>query len=400
VAGPTVPVVGVVRDKDTKKPLAGVTIKSYKLAHNPFHGVDFIRTTTDAEGRYRLVGLPKGAGNKIVLVPGDDHPYVPVHAEVPDGTGFDPVTIDFDLKRGVWIEGKVTDKVTGKPVRTSVEYFSLYENPNLRDYPGYDGTILFDGTRSKATKEDGTYRVAGLPGPGVVAVWGSDGYVRAPDRDDEYGVGGRGLRTAPYHLLNPTNYAAIARVEPAKDAEKATRDVVLDPGVTIKGTLVGPDGKPVAGAQGYGLTRDHGWERAPQEAAEFTIKNFNLRRPRPVLFRHLERGLVGVMEPPKEAGKPVAVRMQPGATVTGRLLDADGQPRAGVELDVTIQVRPDVWGGYSLPTKVKTDAAGRFRIETLLPGYKYNLYDQRGSLEFADGLKSGEVKDLGDVQLK
>src|SRR5262249_34936148 len=213
-----------------------------------------------ADGRYRLVGMPKGEGNKIMLVPGDDQPYVPVHAEVPDAPGFDPVTIDFDLKRGVWIEGKVTDKATGKPVRASVEYFSIYENPNLRDYPGFDGTIAHDGTRVKSTKEDGSYRVVGLPGPGLVAVWAAGDDRRAPDRDDEYGGGGRGLSTAPFHLLHPTNYHALARVDPAKDAEKATRDVVLDPGETIKGTLVGPDGKPVTGARGYGLTRDHGWE--------------------------------------------------------------------------------------------------------------------------------------------
>jgi RNA polymerase sigma factor (sigma-70 family) len=401
VAGPTIPIVGVVRDKDTKKPLSGVTVKSYKLAHNPLHGVDFIQTTTDADGRYRLVGLPVGEGNKIMLVPPDDQPYLPVHAEVPVGPGFDPVTIDFDLKRGVWIEGKVTDKQTGKPVRATVEYFSLYENPNLQDYPGFDGTIALDGTRLKATKEDGSYRVVGLPGPGLVAVRAHSGdYLRAPDRDDEYGVGGRGLSTSPYHLTHPTNYHALARVDPAKDGPTATRNVVLDPGETIKGALVGPDGKPVAGARGYGLTRDHGWERAPLETADFTIHNYNLRRPRAVLFRHVEKGLVGVMDPPKDAGQVVTVRLQPGATVTGRLLDTDGQPRPNVELDVSMQVSTDTWGGYSLPTKVKTDADGRFRVETLLPGYRYTLYDRGGRLEFGDGLKSGEVKDLGDVRLK
>src|SRR5439155_996400 len=53
-AGPTKPIIGVVRDKDTKKPLAGATIQSYKLASSPMHGIDFIKTTTDEHGRYRL----------------------------------------------------------------------------------------------------------------------------------------------------------------------------------------------------------------------------------------------------------------------------------------------------------------------------------------------------------
>ena len=47
-----------------------------------------------------------------------------------------------ELRRGVWIEGKLTDKVTGKPLKGYVEYFALHSNPNLRDYPGFDGTAL------------------------------------------------------------------------------------------------------------------------------------------------------------------------------------------------------------------------------------------------------------------
>src|SRR5262249_61078489 len=60
-AAPSRPVVGVARDQDTKKPLAGVTVRSYVRAAGPdrFRAVDIVRTTTDAEGRYRLTGLPK-----------------------------------------------------------------------------------------------------------------------------------------------------------------------------------------------------------------------------------------------------------------------------------------------------------------------------------------------------
>jgi RNA polymerase sigma factor (sigma-70 family) len=116
VAGPTKPVVGVVRDKDTKKPLAGVTVRSEKLAHNPLHGRHITQTVTDDQGRYRLTGMPKGAGNKISVVPPRDLPYVAPVLDVPDGFGPGPVTVDVELKRAVWIEGKLTDKATGKPL--------------------------------------------------------------------------------------------------------------------------------------------------------------------------------------------------------------------------------------------------------------------------------------------
>src|SRR5205823_4421551 len=130
--------------------------------------------------------------------------------DVPGSPGLDPVTVDFELKRGVWIEGKITDKVTGKPVRGAVEYFSLYSNPNLHDYPGFTGTFLIDLSVGVGTKEDGSYRVVGLPGPGLIGVYYIGHYLHAPEREDEYGTKERSLSTAPYVLSITSNYSALA----------------------------------------------------------------------------------------------------------------------------------------------------------------------------------------------
>ena len=69
-AAPTRSILGVVRDADTKKPLAGVPIRSRTLATRPNHLDDIAQTVTDAEGHFRLTGMPKGNGNTIVAVPG------------------------------------------------------------------------------------------------------------------------------------------------------------------------------------------------------------------------------------------------------------------------------------------------------------------------------------------
>jgi RNA polymerase sigma factor (sigma-70 family) len=395
VAAATKPIIGVVRDRDTKEPLAGVTIKSYKMANNPIHGVDWVETTTDDQGRYRLNGMPKGTDNKILLAPRDNQPYLHIHAGVPDSPGFDPVTVDLEVKRGVWIEGKITDKVTGKPLQCQVQYYTPLDNPNLPDHPGYDGTMQ----PFQASREDGTYRIVGLPGPGLVVVQHGGDYLRSTERDDAEGAKTHHLVVAPFHLFAMST-SAIARIDPVKGALQVTRDVALDPGETFHGKLVGPDGMPVSGALSYGLTADAGWERPALETAEFTVRAFSPRRPRPILFRHIDKGLVGVLEPPADASKPVTVRLQPGATVTGRVVDADGRPRANVELNVSIRARRDWSDGYSLPKKARTDANGRFRLDTLLPGYQYELYDREGNFNFGDGLRSGETKDLGDVPLK
>jgi RNA polymerase sigma factor (sigma-70 family) len=355
-AAPTKPVVGVVRDRDTNKPLAGVTVESNRLANGEMPDRNIVRTTTDAKGRYRLTGMPKGKGNIIRLVPGDDQPYPSVHAEVPDTPGLDPVTVDFELKRGIWVEGKLTDKVTGKSVKAYVDYFALHDNPNLRDHPGFDGTV--PPLWGVATKADGSYRVVGLPGPGLIVVYQTGDHLRAPERDDEFKLKDESpLLTSPFQLALAVNYTAVARIDPAKGVDSVKRDVTLDPGWTFSGKVVGPDDKPLSGALGFGLNnRNPAWNAGGIKAAEFVVRKFNPRGSRDVLFQHREKGLIGIARPPKENGGSVTVRMEPGAAVTGRLVDADGKPRAGVELEVAFHPKGKWgwWEDYS-PARVRTD---------------------------------------------
>jgi hypothetical protein len=398
VAAPTKPIVGVVRDKETKKPLAGVKIHSYTLATRPNHIDHIIETTTDAAGRYQLRGMPKGEGNKIMLVPLHDQPYLPVHAKVPDSPGLDPVAVDFALKRGVWIEGKITDKVTGKPLKAGAEYFALWANPNVRDYEGFDGTVLIGGNGSSGNS-DGTYRVVGLPGPGLVVVWRVDDYLLALERDDEFRIEKKGLSTAPYQLLPLQNYGAFARIDPPKAVDSVKRDVTLDPGWTFTGTVLGPDGKPLAGTRSNGLT-GWGWRnKEGTETAEFTVRGFNPRRPHDLFFRQQETGLVGLAQPPKKNGGTITVQMQPGARVTGRLVDAAGRQRAGVELEVSFRLKDDSsWWLLHSPKRIKTDREGRFEIEALLPGYEFRLSDGESELPLTGPFHWGQTKDLGDVR--
>ena len=66
VAAPTKPIIGVVRDKDTKKPLARVTVRSQALLSGPHSYLVFdrARTTTDSQGRFRLTGMPSARATR------------------------------------------------------------------------------------------------------------------------------------------------------------------------------------------------------------------------------------------------------------------------------------------------------------------------------------------------
>ena len=171
-ATPTQPIVGTVRDAVTGKPLANVGI----AAAFPPPGMtmnELLRTETDADGHYRLVGLSKPDRDsprdrfRLNIVPNIEQPYFLRKVEVPFTAGLSPVTVDVDLHRGVWIEGRVSDKVTGEPVPSHVSYRPLLSNPFARKFPefGADGNIEGDYMQFPyLTRADGTYRVPGLPG--------------------------------------------------------------------------------------------------------------------------------------------------------------------------------------------------------------------------------------------
>ncbi len=394
-AVPTRPILGIVRDKDTRKPLAGVKIKSFGGAFPQPE----IETTTDAEGRYRLVGMPIGRNSRyIVALPGSDEPYVASWKELPDTPFLNPVTVDGELKRGIWIEGKITDKVTGKPLQWgAVDYDPMATNPHLRDYPGAD-VALSEQTRV-VTKADGSYRVIGLPGPGVVGVlyYRETYYLKASDREDEFGTKERSLGTRSLRI-SPSRHNALTRIDPAKGAKSLKCDLTLDPGWSATVTVLGPDDKPLADVRRFGLVSGR-WTSDPMKLAEFTM-GFNPHQPQDVLLQHLEKGLVGVAHPPKVNGGSVTVRLEPGAVVTGRLMGADGRPLSCVELEVWFQPTKKSGQRYYFPRRIKSNSAGRFRITALLPGCEFRLSNGVSEYHLGPAPRSGETKDLGDVQLK
>src|SRR5262249_7428586 len=166
----------------------------------------------------------------------------------PDDPGLQPVTVDVKLKRGVWITGKVTDKVTGKPVPSWIRYGVFEDNPNRRGAPG----LTFEHDM-KTRPEDATFRFVGLPGHGVVTAQGWAGrYLR--------GIGGDRLKRLAPPFVGQGYFNTAVEISPEKGAEAVTCDLALDPGRTLSGTVAGPDGKPLAGAMAAGLSVAGDWE--------------------------------------------------------------------------------------------------------------------------------------------
>ncbi len=411
-AAPCRTVVGVVRDKATGRPLAGAVIRAERPYGNP---IRYAQATTDKEGRYRLTGLPRvpaGERDAFVVLPPPGEPYLAVRKPAGAESEGEIIPLDVALPRGVWLEGRVTDKATGKGVESRLGYHLFPEAGGEAEL----GELFFprmagDGLR---TDRAGRFRFVGYPGRGLLGarVDGANGANNTPYRvgaGAEAIAGHEGRRGAGQFNTVPTiagvsDYDVLAEVNPPKGAARVTCDLALDPGRAVTVRVQGPDGKPLAGALAHGQFAREFWGHAPV-AAEFTAFSLTPGEGRTLLFWHEGKKLVGRLDVKADETGPVTVTLAPAASVAGRVIDDDGRPVRQATLSVSLRRNDtETWLYSHHQHRVRTDEEGRFRLDGLLPGTKYQAgvrtVGRRYSASvFADlVLKSGEVKDLGDVK--
>jgi RNA polymerase sigma factor (sigma-70 family) len=403
-AVPSRPVRGVVRDKMTGRPVAGVEISGMGTTH---------RTHSDGEGRYELRGCPKSdQGYRVSFSPAAQL-YFSRSVTFPDAPGLGLIEGDIELVGGILARGRVTHQVTGKPIAGArVHYNPLYPNPSVRLF-GPDGAGTLPCSWAE-TGPDGSYRLVILPGPGALGFIAPyspretfmPALVTTQElkdffKDNDFHGHENMLKIQAgvnsWSAVGQTEYSQLLLINPAEKDETLTRDVALQPAQPLRGKVVGPDGKPVAGVTTYHLAP--GILSQPLADSTFTVEGLNPRRTRHLLFIDKEKQHGAFVAVKGEVKEPLTVRLEPCGSVAGRLLDQDGEPAAGAVVRLDPESVPDAGS-----PKVKTDRQGRFRIDGLLPGEKYQArlgpppFGQYLSSSFT--LKPGETKDLGDVQVK
>jgi hypothetical protein len=213
-----------------------------------------------------------------------------------------------------------------------------------------------------------------------------------------------GVLSWPLHWEN--GYA-ILDATPAEAVSKVA--IAFDPGLAVAGSVVGPDGKPVAGARSIGTRATDEMRPTPLPTATFTAGALTAGTPRQLYLVHEEKGLVGTATV-KAGDKDPVVSLVPWGAITGRAVTADGKPLANAE--VTIQftdraadekVRQKLYWD-SKHAAVRTDAAGRFRLDGQFPGLEVGIFAHAPGLRFGASAppvtpKAGEVTDLGDLKV-
>jgi hypothetical protein len=291
---------------------------------------------TDEKGRYRLRlagGGQPGSPTGVSAVPPEGQPYLPREAPLEWPQGAVKHRINLALTRGVLVRGIATDAATNKPVAGAKAMAVII------------GQFLWSpNTPRVLTKDDGAFAlVVPTGGRGHVLVKGpNNDYVTTEITGGEL-IGGK--------RNGDRNYAdAIIPFEskPGMDALDVTAK--LRRGVTIRGQLLGPGDKPVAGAlmacwnrvdlsaqwQGYPIFS------VPVSDGTFELRGCDPEMTYPVYFLDARNklGATARLSAKEAAGKEVTVRLEPCGSAVVRFVDKAANPLKGHRANLSLVLRP------------------------------------------------------------
>jgi len=301
-----------------------------------------LRADTDASGAFRLEGVAPGTYQVFAA---SDAWYCPTPKVVVVGEGEEKTGVEVEVARAGAVSGLVTDR-HGAPIAGAT----------VESAPGFESLVLLQqsrnlgraGRRETTTDPGGLFEIAGLPE-------------------------GRGYRLS---AAKP-GFAPGAKTNVAVKAGEETRfvNVVLLKGGSLRGTVTGPDGAPVAGVEARLnpiATADwFGGDAARVSAKTDEAGRFALDAVPPGK-RRLAVDAAGFVpyasepiefEDEKEA-PALAVKLEAGVTIAGRVLDAAGAPIEGASVTASSANRR---GGPPASRKATSDATGAYVVRGLAP---------------------------------
>ena len=284
-------IAGIVRDATTGEPIAGMQMKTADQLGGG-------SATTDRHGRYRILRVEDEPSIMIYSDAYHSDRYLAVERTLTDAQGLGEIVADFNIPRGVIINGRVLETGSDRPIVAAprqdchdvgpgpmvagyVRYYPLATNAALRGTPT---GLIFEGLPrgsqnyylSAMIDGDGKFQLAVPPGPGVLLVQAapgmpmlaefgthkeSDGFhrllpyvpLKARDADDGAPAGDAhsfpGF-TRPIPLENCDAYKVI---NPAAEANSLELTFNIPRGPTRNIRFVDPSGNAVAGVTVRGL---------------------------------------------------------------------------------------------------------------------------------------------------
>jgi RNA polymerase sigma factor (sigma-70 family) len=349
---------------DTGKPMAKVFLQ----APGQFRTGAYDRRPYQAEGwtekrgRFRFI-LPPGEFFDVRAYPANGEPYLcgGKSGDWPKGNVKQVVKIE--LPRGVVVRGKVTEAGSGKPVAGAVvEYY-----PDRLNKPNFGVFVLSwlggSSTEYVQSGPDGKFRAVVYPGKGTLVVKAPGrGYVPVIFKGTDQGrvVFAEALRGLNFPMGTTSHRVAIT----------------LGRGVTLKGRLVGPDGKPVKRARLFCYFHHQG----PLEIRDgtFALAGCDPQATFPVFVMDdkWQLGAAVLLSGNQEKGKPVTIRLERLGKAVVPVVPPKGEPqpqRFTLALKI-IFGKDDRAIPFPTLTYAVADAKGRVTFPHLFPGVTYRYW--------------------------
>jgi RNA polymerase sigma factor (sigma-70 family) len=404
---------GIVKDADTGKGRPGVVVRLTRREGGALLNLS-PEARTDAQGRYEIHGALKA--QSYMLEAGEDVTEGYMNREVwaADTAGYDPITVDIVVKKGVIVTGKLIDQATGKPIRGFAFVAVLQGNPFVKDYPAF-GNFHF-----RQTGADGTFRAVTLPGPVLLMGGPNDWatvvtykkpvpdpkypqyFTKDPNFTAYYGPGGG---------MSPLqgNYCKVLEIK--ADAKIVEQDIVLERASALPIRIEDADGKRLTDVWVGGSSPQDWYPPIHCKEAGCSAYQLEAGKSRLLVFFHPGRKLAGTLTLKGDEKEPVVAKLAPAASIKGRLLDAEGKPLAGVAIGVGYhqRVASEIHNIIHEAKQAITDETGTFALTHLIPDQKLTLSFHAGKRKFehetkpadpAIQLKPAERRDLGAIKLK
>jgi RNA polymerase sigma factor (sigma-70 family) len=401
--------------EDTGEPVPNATLEvdSYTKSEEGYtSGGGAVFGRTDARGRFKISTYP-GSSGFVMATPPDGQPYLVNSRGFDWPKGVVRQEVEVKVPRGLLLHGKVTEAPSGKPLaRASVEYQVPRDDVVKRKvHGGWRGRVL--------TAADGTYTLAVPPGPARLLVTApTPDYIAEPVGSADVELGKPGG--------DPLYYHAAATLDLKEDEKPKEMSFTLRRGITLKGTLVDPDGKPVKDAVLLVGAFRPAWEKAvspievhdgrwelrgcdpertyhllfvacpekPQITMTAEAVGANGRLLLPILLGPKNKfGAAVDVSAQKAGGEPIEVRLQPTTSARLRFLDAKGKPVPDYNPNLELVVSPGPTFGKALDAGTlagetvyvaapfgqpranppQGEDAGTMTFEGLIPGATYRL---------------------------
>ena len=300
-------------DAQTGQPLAGCLIEMTPMRR---HGGTQFFSRTDGDGRYRVAGHSAETYWTSVYPP-EDSEYLAArdtNRHWPAGAKF--LKNDFALEKGRIVRGQVFDADTKRPIAgAAVRYKPHSSNPHIRREYDLTNTVLTD--------TEGRFAITTLAGHGFVGVQTPDeSYMRVSDGP-----------------LKGEQGIALIDVPNDEDAKQVA--IPVRKGAVLKARVIGPDGKPVpdvaASCEGIPpMVLIYAWKPSPKGV--FRLPGADPAKTYRVFFIQHDRQLGAVVDlkPDSDSNQPVEVKLQPTAKVHGTVVNDDGLPAQGVQVQPMI----------------------------------------------------------------